>query len=479
MSSSKTFSKFTSLAQRELEQNYPNIMNRVSDISIGFAGDSAKGVTNPAFKLSPASMAVAEFATRDSAPKKDYWANEQRQYFREDVPAELAVAVRDSIVQAKQAGLNEAQARAQASALVDTYMTYDSASNQLVFKATPKGTKDSLLSQTSIPFHNIGYLTKIFKQPYAPSYASNLVSVESFGNAWIDVVGVYKETFEGMARVSNAASSTFEATSSDPVTNQIGAILSQIFNIAVDYEISNEEQNRAGAGGNFMAAAAIADRPRYADMVMNRLKDVIRYFGVPEAGVIGLTGVNAIVDYAGASLSSIVAGASTTKGADIINVMYDLISDFLLGMRYLPTEVKIHCSTRVFRALTATLYSDGFNPTSPIKILSDNMAGGVAEISGAKQCKWTLTADAMLDEDSPYNTVAAGDDLFIITAPSIGSAFEDQTGLVISPEPLSRYIVPPMYQRSGYLYTMYTRMGGLITPIKSAVKVYKGVGVQA
>jgi len=413
-------------------------------------------------------MQHALFASCDSIGKpKSYWANTQQQFSRFDINPAAAQAVQDSLV-AKKDVLDA----------VDTYMSFDSATGQLVFRALPKGTKDSLVTGTAIPSWNIGYLQKLFKQPYARSFAKNLVSVESFGNAWADVVGVFKETFEGNARVSNAAQSTFEANASDPITNKSGVILSNIFNIAVDYEVGNEETARAGVAGNFLSGQLIADRPRYADMVINRLQDVIRYFGVPEADVIGLTGVNPIADYAGTSFAAIMAGASTTKGADIIKAIYGIVGDFLQGMSYMPTELKINCSTTVFRALTTTLYSDGFNPASPISIISKNMIGGVQEIDGVKQCSYTITADPMLDADSPYNTVAAGDDLFIITAPSIGSALEDQSGLVISPEPMGRYIVPPMYQRSGYLYTMYTRMGGLITPIKSAVKVYKGVGVQ-
>ncbi len=468
MSSTKAFSKVQSLVIGELEKSAPERMKHISDVSIGFSTDSAKGITNPAFKISPSSMSSAIFASCDSVGRpKDYWANTQQQFTRTEMSPAVAQIVRDSIA-AKKEVLDA----------VDTYMAFDSATGQLVFRALPKGTKDSLVTGTAIPSWNIGYLQKIFKQPYARSYAKNLVSVESFGNAWADVVGVFKETFEGNARVSNAAQSTFEANASDPITNKAGVILSNIFNIAVDYEVGNEEVARAGVAGNFLSGHLIADRPRYADMVINRLQDVIRYFGVPEADVIGLTGVNPIVDYTGTSFAAIMAGSSTTKGADIIKAVYDIVGNFLQGMSYMPTELKINCSTTVFRALTTTLYSDGFSPASPISIISKNMIGGVQEIDGVKQCSYSITADPMLDADSPYNTVAAGDDLFIITAPSIGSALEDQTGLVISPEPMGRYIVPPMYQRSGYLYTMYTRMGGLITPIKSAVKVYKGVGVQ-
>lgn len=480
MGSSKSFSKFVGTVQAELEQSCPSIMKGISDISIGFSGENAKGISNPAFKLSPSSMQHAVYASRDSVAQKPYWATPAKSHTSYDIPENVACMVKDSLQASKLAGLSDADAKNKASHLVDTYMSFDSASGKLVFRAVPKGTKDSLLTGTAIPSWNMGLSQKVFKQPFAKSYASDLVSVESFGNAWADVVGVFKETFEGMARVSNVAQGTFEATASDPIVNQTGMILTNIFNIAVDYEIGNEERARAGNAGDFLSGITLADRPRYADMVMNRTADVIRYFGVPEADVIGLVGVNPIVDYAGASFMSILADAgNANKGSTIVQAMYGIIGDFLSGLRYMATSVKINCSTKVFRALTSSLYSDVYNPSSPIKIISDHMLGGFAPIGGASQCAYTITADPMLDDDSPYNTVGAGDDLFIITAPSIGSALEEQTGLVISPEPMERYIVPPMYQRSGFLYTMYKRMGGLITPIKEAVKVYKGVGVQA
>jgi hypothetical protein len=468
MASTKAFQKVQNLVINELEKTAPNRMRHISDVSIGFSTDNAKGITNPAFKVGPSAMQHAIYASCDSVGvKRPYWANDRKQFTRFDISPSVVQAVQDSIAAGKDP-----------STVADTYMSFDSETGQLVFKAVPKGTKDALVTGLAIPSWNIGYMQKIFKQPYYKSFAKNLVSVEGFGNQWADVVGVFKETFEGNAR-TNAAQSTFEANASDPISNKSGLIVSNIFNIAVDYEIGNEEQARSGNAGDFLTGQLIADRPKYADMVINRLQDVIRYFGVPEADVIGLTGVNAIDDYSGDSFASIMAGSSTTKGAEIIQALYAIIGDFLQDMSYMPTELKINCSTTVFRALTTTLYSDSFNPASPISIISENMIGGVSPaIDGVKQCKYSITADAMLDADSPYNTVGEGDDLFIITAPSIGSALEDQTGLVISPEPLSRFIVPPMYQRSGYLYTMYTRMGGLITPIKAAVKVYKGIGVQ-
>ena len=97
------------------------------------------------------------------------------------------------------AGKTEAEAHKIVQDSLEPVMGFDPATRQYVVGArAPKNsiagaTNDSLLEQTSIPMWNIGWLTKIIKQPFATSHAKNLVSVESFNNPWADVIGMFKE----------------------------------------------------------------------------------------------------------------------------------------------------------------------------------------------------------------------------------------------------------------------------------------------
>ena len=81
-------------------------------------------------------------------------------------------------------------------------------------------------------------------------------------------------------------------------------------------------------------------------------------------------------------------------------------------------------------------------------------------------------------DDLNVNYYSNGYDLTFFTEPSVSSALGDQQGLIIMPEPLSTFIVPPMYSRQGMLYTMYSRVGGLIAPVSGTVACIQGLGYQ-
>jgi hypothetical protein len=363
-------------------------------------------------------------------------------------------------------------------------MHFDSKAGQYVITPTingvPGATADSLLSGTAIPFWNIGYLTKIFKQPFTQSFAKNLVSVEGFGNPWCDAVAVFKESFEGFGRISNVARGTVEQNNSNPVSNEMGQIMTDIVNLAVDYESSIEEQMRAGGQvGNFLTPYAMGDREKYANMVLERMHDALILFGNAETGTDGLLDVatGGVVAYTGTPFDEIVSSAiETTKGSKIVEALNGIVNEFLRENLYMPTEIRINVSTYVMKALTATTYSQGYNPDSPMQVIQGRFDAQNSIGGGLQSCKWTLVADPMLDPLTPFNPNAY--DLFVITVPSVRSALEDQHGLVISPEVLKQFIIPPLYQRGGLLYTMYKRVGGIIAPVANTVRVYSGVGKQ-
>ena len=468
--SSSGFGSFSRRMEADLEGRFPNVMKSIEGISIGKNKDSSKG-TNAGFKIGPTVQKSGIYANCDSAVKP-YVANQVNPLIATESPDAVVRHIQDSLAAGKTAE--------QVKSGIQEYMHYDSKSGKYVITPVVSRINDSLLSGTSIPYWNVGYLNKIFKQPFASSFAKNLVSVEGFGNPWCDAVAVFKESFEGFGRISNAARGTMEMGNSNPVTNSMGQIMTDIVNIAVDYESSIEENMRAkGQPGNFLSAQGIVDRERYANMVLERIHDAIIIFGNAETGTDGLIDLatGGEQTYTGTPFNDIVLDITdTTKGSHIVEALNAIIAEFLRSNLYMPSEIKINCSTYVMKAMTSTTYSSGFNPSSPVQIIQGNFDAAQQIGGGVKSCKWTLVADPMLDPNTPFNPEDT--DLFIMTIPSVNSALEDQHGLVISPEPLKQFIVPPIYQRGGLLYTMYKRIGGIIAPVENTIQVWRGVGYQ-
>ena len=381
-----------------------------------------------------------------------------------------------------QKGYSEADAKKKVQDSLEPTFGYDAKAHQYVVSAVAPnanvvGNKDSLLQQTSIPMWNIGWLTKIIKQPFATSHAKNLVSVESFGNAWADVIGLFKESFEGYGKLSSVARGNVKQNNSNPVTNEASQIVDEVFNLSVDYESDIMEDIKAKQTGNFITGQIKADREKYAMMVLDRMQDALIYYGSREAGIDGLVDVADVEIYTGTPIYDILNSNSATKGAEIVLAMNKIIGDFLRDNHYMPREVKINCSEYAFQALTQTVYSDNFNPSSPLKVLQGNFKGQSELDGGLIQAKYTITSDTMCNPNTPFNP--SNYDMMFITVPKIEDALSGvQDSLVIHPELLKSYIVPALWQRTGLLYTIYKRVSGVIAPVEGTVKVIEGFGYQ-
>ena len=378
-------------------------------------------------------------------------------------------------------GMDEATAKKKVQDSLIPMMGYDPAKKQYIMTAVAPSADgkvhDSLLEQTSIPMWNIGWLTRIIKQPFATSHAKNLVSVESFGNAWADVIGLFKESFEGYGKLSTTAKGNVKQNNSNPVTNEASQIVDEVFNISVEYESDVMEDIKAKQTGNFVTGQIKADREKYAMMVLDRMQDALIYYGSKEAGIDGLIDVATVEVYTGIPLYDILMGESTTAGSDIVKAMNRLISNFLRENHYMAQELKINVSEYVFQALTQTVYSDVYNPDSPLKILSGNFKGRNELDGGLVQCKYTIVSDTMCNPNTPFNP--SNYDMCFMTVPKITDALTGaQDSLIIHPELLKSYMVPALWQRTGLLYTMYKRIGGVIAPIEGTVKVVQGLGIQ-
>ena len=386
-------------------------------------------------------------------------------------------------------GMSEAEAHKKVQDSLEPVMGFDPATKQYVISArAPKSdssiigaNKDSLFEQTSIPMWNIGWLTKIIKQPFATSHAKNLVSVESFNNPWADVIGLFKESFEGYGKLSNVARGNFKQNNSNPVTNEASQIVDEVFNISVDYESDVMEDIKAKQTGNFITSQIKSDREKYAMMVLDRMQDALIYYGSDEAGIDGLADVATVEAYTGTPLYDIFTSTtSTTRGSDIVRAMNKVIGDFLRENHYMARKVVINVSEYVFQALTQTVYSDVYNPASPLQILQGNFKGRNELDGGLVSVAYEIVSDTMLNpsvtggEQNPFNPNHY--DYMFITVPTIEDAMGTQDSLIIHPELLKSYVVPALWQRTGILYTMYKRIGGVIAPVEGTCKVVTGFG---
>ena len=466
--STVSFDKTKALLEADLTQRYENISKHIDSINIT-KGALGASVRNAGLFMSRDSKVCSKDANRDSKP-----------CVREIIPDETKTFIDKNMDSLMKSGVSESEARKRVMNQLDTWFGQDKATGEYVMTAkpaseNPKAVFDSLLQQTSIPMWNIGWLQRIIKQPFVDSHAKNLVAVESFNNPWADLVGLFKESFEGYGKLSNTARGNVKQNNSNPVTNEAGQIIDQVFNISVDYESDTMEDLKAKQAGNFITGQLKADREKYAQMILERMQDALIYFGSQEAGIDGLMDVAAVEQYTGTPLYSIFMGTSQTKGSEIIMAMNRVIGNFLRENHYMARKVKINVSEYVFQALTQTVYSDVYNPQSPLEILTGNFKGRSELDGGLVQCSYEIVSDSMLNPNTPFNPT--NHDLMFITVPTINDALTGiQDSLIIHPELLKSYIVPAMWQRQGILYTMYKRIGGVIAPVAGTVKCIEGFG---
>ena len=473
----RSYTKLKTAMENDIVNRFPTIAQHINAINI----DNAR--LNPLsadIRSAGIGMAMAsKVCGKEALP----FGVDPKKAIRTEISDATKAYIDTQMDSLMKAGKTEAEAHKIVQDSLEPVMGFDPATRQYVVGArAPKNriagaTNDSLLEQTSIPMWNIGWLTKIIKQPFATSHAKNLVSVESFNNPWADVIGLFKESFEGYGKLSNVARGNFKQNNSNPVTNEASQIVDEVFNISVDYESDVMEDIKAKQSGNFVTGQIKADREKYAMMVLDRMQDALIYYGSREAGIDGLVDVADVEIYTGTPIYDILNSNSATKGAEIVLAMNKIIGDFLRDNHYMPREVKINCSEYAFQALTQTVYSDNFNPSSPLKVLQGNFKGQSELDGGLIQAKYTITSDTMCNPNTPFNP--SNYDMMFITVPKIEDALSGvQDSLVIHPELLKSYIVPALWQRTGLLYTIYKRVSGVIAPVEGTVKVIEGFGYQ-
>ena len=442
------YPKLKQLMENDILDRYPNMARHIDEIRIEkssevpISGDIRNG---------------AVFGQIDSNVTKHEDTRNARmvQSFRTETTDSLKRYIDSAMDSLVSKGVDAEVAKHRVADSIATFVGFDKAKQQYVVMGVPP-TKDgkvtdSLLQQTSIPMWNITMFTRVFKQPFVSSQAKRLVSIESSAaNPWADVMLFFKESFEGWGKVSSTAKGNVKQNNSNPVSNEASQMAAEIFNLSVDYESDVMEDLKAQAPGNFLTGQLKADRERYAGAVLDRMQDLLIYFGSQEAGIDGLMDVGAVEVYTGTPMWDLYESDTATAGADIVQAFNDLIGNFLRENHYMPTEVKINVSERTYQALTQKMFNKTYNPQAPIQILEGNFKGARGLDGGVINCAYSIVADTMCNANTPFNPTDY--DLTFITVPAIKDEFNGtQDSLVIVPELVKNWIVPALRQRTGVI----------------------------
>lgn len=364
--------------------------------------------------------------------------------------------------------------------------------------------KDSILSGLATPYWDIARIQKVFKQPFLRGYSDIHVNKVGVPNMFADLVQIFTETFEGMARISNAAKGTGEHNSSIAAKNRTGTMLSEVINLVIDYETQTPNEGIIGGmDGNWLTnTAGVGSRDAYANLMLEILLQTLYYFGDDESGFEGLTQIaNRDSNYdaypsdqppAQYMWDNDGAGGGTgpvnaTVGADLLLMLNHMIADKLEALFFLPVAVKVTCAPVLYKALKFSMLSKVYNQNNPLSIInnafeSDNKieATVVTKATNGVYRSFQLVPDPMLGPNTAFNPT--DEDLMFITFPTLQSELDEGNlvDLIMAPVPIDKMVLPnaPGY-RDGMVRTAMKRIGSLLCPVTGTVHVITGMGTNS
>jgi len=396
-------------------------------------------------------------------------------------------------------GVDKKEAQSRVADSISAFGFFDKKAGVFVAERVAGRVNDSILSGLTTPYWDIARIQKVFKQPFLRGYSDTLINKVGIPNVWADLVQIYTETFEGMARVSNVAKGTGEFNTTTGVKNRTGTMLSEIINLVIDYEAPTPMEGiYGGMEGNWLTNAVIGDRDAYANLMLEQLSCLLYYFGHAESGFEGLTQIanrDGTYDYYPATMppaqymwdndgaGSGTGTVNTTVGADLLLMLNHMLADKMEELFFLPVNVKITCSPILYKALKFSMLSKVYNQNSPLSIIDkafeagNKIQGTLVSNSGDSLYRtFELVPDPMLMPNTPFN--ATDEDLMFITFPTLQSELDGgMTDLIMAPVPIDKMVLPsaPGY-RDGVVRTGMKRIGSLLCPVAKTVHVISGMG---
>jgi hypothetical protein len=490
---SKPFESFGAKAERFLADRYPAMLENIGGIHIGRNQDASPG-TRGGYRITGAAQAGGQYLEVPDKILDISKIQNKEDAGRETFTTRVSDSAKQLILDAKrslmESGVGEAEAEKRVRDSLSVIGHYDTATRKYVAEATVPGrVKDSLLSNLSMPYWDVSYTTKVFKQPFIQGLARNLVDVIGVPNIWADAIVMYAETFEGMARLSGVAKGNGEFNDSAVVRNKFGMLVSQFVNLVVDYETGFHESLVGSQPGNFLTPMGIGDRERYARLMLEQMTNALWLFGDAESGFDGLSQLANVDTWMGTTAETIWNDdTNVSKGASIVTSLQRMIGDAQEALSFLPSSVRINCSPTLYKALKWTMQSNVYSDKSPLQIFSSAFKdyemirsngfgtgvgfgknnGGIEEL--------VLVSDPFCAPQTPWN--AHNSDLMFITFPTLKSALDPQEGVIVAPVAIENFVLPSFPQRDGLQRTMLRRIGSVIAPIDGTIKIVRGFGVQ-
>lgn len=496
---SNEFKDFGAKAEDFLTSTYPGRLDKaVRSIHIGCNKDTGAGldagyrVTGAARNASPDYMELPEKMLSDSMiANADARLSSQR--FENKISDSVQSYVSEAITKQMDKGSDFAEAKKKVYDSIPVIGYKDKETGNFVAMPVIKGVNDADIQGLNVPYWNVSYLNKIYKQPMLQGYAKHLVSEIGVPNVWADAVSVWTESFEGMARIANVAKTTGQHNINEATKVRTHQIMSNFVNLVADFEASAADGIYGGLSGNPLTTAAIGDNERYTRFMLEQLHNSLIYFGNPAGGFDGLAQIAPEEIWDKAPFEYIYNDATNqTKGADMLEQLNTLIGDKLEELNFLPTKVRICCSPTMYKCLKWSLTSKVYNQNSPLKFIGEAFSGGQKFMSTTPvqsmdtiQRIYEFCSDPMLAATdaskgiyNPYNTEDT--DLMFITFPEFQSDLTDSglTDVVMAPVAISNMVLPYFYgaSRDGLGRTMLKRVGSIIAPIEGAVTVIRGIG---
>lgn len=354
------------------------------------------------------------------------------------------------------------------------YNTMTHKYDMVVKKSTFVGDSGEYLAGQAISPWNASYFSKIFKQPLLYSHARDMVKRDAGTNPWGEVMNLQTAAYSGWAQLGGAG--TVAANLKKNINVQAGLMTAQIINIKVYFNYTTEEMQRAtGGNGSPFAGQLMAEKPKYAQYVLDMITDYLTYYGNDETNTIGLFDVNGETTWAEDTLAEISADTSnTTQGSTMYKALASAVRKFMDDAYNKFDIVRVAMAPAAYNLLTSTPYSDNYEAKAPLAIFKENFEAGMTKDGG--KVKIEFYSDPLLAANTVFND--DGLDRLVITAPEIGAGpNDDKQDLVLLGIPLENFAYPVYPNSYDQQHCVLRRFAGVFAPVSQAVKVYAGFGV--
>lgn len=345
---------------------------------------------------------------------------------------------------------------------------YNMATKRFDTRYTRAMVGDSLIDGQVIAPWNASYFPQLFTQPLISTHGLDLVERYAGDNPFAEVMNLVLANYAGSAIAEQAG--TMNSNLNHNVAVQSGLMTQAVINVKVFYNYTLEEEQRYARGNNPYGSRLRDLKKVYAEKMLKLTLDVLTYYGNSSTDTVGLFNVNTAEEYSGDTLTEISNGTSATKGSDAYQALSKLIIKFAESNANMPDTIKVGLSLTAYNLLSSMPYSNAYSGKSALTVLSENFGAGRNEFG--EKLNIQFYCDPLLNAETDYNETKL--DSLIITAPKVGGQSTVMAGM-----PLERFMYPVYPEQYNTQYCLMSRWAGIFAPMASAVKVYKGFGINA